>query len=61
MTKGSDLFVAALSGEDENYTGRQAGAWAELFRQLEDLMEAAWEFNKASQSKTSLVAVHIYP
>ena len=56
-----DLFVAALSGEDENYTGRQASAWAELFRQLQDLMEAAWEFNKASQSNTSLVAVRFYP
>ena len=55
-----DLFVAALSGEDENYTGRQASAWAELFRQLEGLMEAAWEFNEAPRSTTSLVAVRIH-
>jgi hypothetical protein len=28
-----DMFSAALSGEDAQYTGRQAGEWALLYRQ----------------------------
>jgi len=30
-----DMFSAALSGEDAQYTGRQAGEWALLYRQLD--------------------------
>jgi hypothetical protein len=40
------MFSAAFSGEDAQYTGRQAGEWALLYRRLDALVQAAWELNE---------------
>ena len=52
-----DMFSAALSGEDAHYTGRQAGEWASLYRQLDALMQAAWELNKPELSTPVILCV----
>jgi hypothetical protein len=52
-----DMFFAALSGEDAQYTGRQAGEWALLYRQLDALMQAAWELNKPEVSTPVILCV----
>ena len=52
-----DMFSAALSGEDAQYTGRQAGEWALLYRQLDALMQAAWELNEPKVSTPVILCV----
>jgi len=51
------MFSAALSGEGEQYTGRQAGEWAMLYRQLDALMQTAWELNKPEVSTPVILCV----
>jgi hypothetical protein len=51
------MFFAALSGEDAHYTGRQAGEWALLYRQLDALMQAAWELNRPEVSIPVILCV----
>jgi hypothetical protein len=51
------MFSAALSGEDTHYTRRQAGEWASLYRQLDALMQAAWELNKPEVSTPVILCV----
>ena len=52
-----DMFSAALSGEDAQYIGRQAGEWALLYRQLDALMKAAWELNEPKVSTPVILCV----
>jgi hypothetical protein len=51
------MISAALSGEDVQYTGRQAGEWALLYRQLDALMQAAWELNEPKVSTPVILCV----